>query len=272
MSWYVNRRGEQLWYEESGSGCSVILLHGWCMDSSVWKYQQSALSQLFKVLAPDLRGHGRSCGVTADVNFDCCAEDLIDFCESLDLRNIVLVGWSMGGQVAIRTAVDLTNRVAGMVLISATPCFTASSDFPYGLSRTEVDGMRLKLLRSTQRAVSGFHARLFEPDEFESVTQKSEVMTLLSEITVPDTSAAVAALDALAGTDMRPLLDVLSSPVLIVNGEQDRICLPQASDYLKEHISGARQLVFKRCGHAPFLTHSTECNSELVRFLRSVCE
>jgi pimeloyl-[acyl-carrier protein] methyl ester esterase len=240
------------------------------MSSAVWKYQLDGLAGSFRTLAPDLRGHGRSNTVCGSMSFAGFIDDLTDLLEQLNLSNVVLVGWSMGAQIAMQASAGLSGRLAGMVLVSATPCFTASEDFPYGLADKEASGMRLKVQRDTQRALDGFYARLFAEGELESRSLSSEIRELLLSIAPPDTGSVLEALDSLARADMRQFLPVITVPTLILNGSCDRICLPQASQYLKEHISGADQIVFHGCGHAPFLTRSHTFNTELVRFIRSV--
>ena len=272
MPWYENRKGEQLWYEDEGAGCPVVLVHGWCMSSAVWKYQFDDLAASVRLLAPDLRGHGRSRGISGHLDFESFTNDLVDLFDRLNLEKVVLVGWSMGGQVALLSYPELSGRLAGMVLVSATPRFTASDDFPHALAGNEALGMRLKVQRNTQRALDGFYSRLFAEGELENHSSSSEIKQLLSTITPPDTAAVLDALDALARTDMRPMLAGITIPTLILNGAQDRICLPQASSYLKEKIPEAEQAVFPDCGHAPFLTQSDQFNTELIRFARSVCE
>jgi pimeloyl-ACP methyl ester esterase len=272
MPWYLNRRGEQLWYEDQGAGCPVVLVHGWCMSSAVWKYQFDGLSSSMRLLAPDLRGHGRSRGISCDLNFESFATDLVDLCDALNPSKVVLVGWSMGAQIALQSSAELTGRLAGMVLVSATPRFTASDDFPHALACNEASGMRIKVQRNTQRALEGFYSRLFADGELENHPSGAEIKQLLSAIASPDTDSALESLDALARTDMRELLSTIAMPTLIMNGTQDRICLPQASTYLKEHIPDARQIEFLGCGHAPFLTQSRQFNTEISRFARSVCE
>jgi len=272
MPWYENRKGEQLWYEDEGAGCPVVLVHGWCMSSAVWKYQFDDLAASVRLLAPDLRGHGRSRGISGHLDFESFTNDLVDLFDRLNLEKVVLVGWSMGGQVALLSYPELSGRLAGMVLVSATPRFTASDDFPHALAGNEALGMRLKVQRNTQRALDGFYSRLFAEGELENHSSSSEIKQLLSTITPPDTAAVLDALDALARTDMRHLLATITIPTLIVNGALDRICLPQASSYLKEQIPDAEQTVFPRSGHAPFLTQSHQFNAEIIRFARSVCE
>lgn len=176
----------------------------------------------------------------------------------------------MGAQIALQACTELSERLAGLVLVSATPSFTASGDFPYGLAVNEAGGMRLKVQRNKQRALEGFYSRLFAEGELESCPHSTEIKQLLSSIRSPDTSAVLDALDALSRTDMRHLLATISIPTLILNGELDRICLPQASDYLKEQISGAEHIVFPDCGHALFLTRYDQFNAEILRFTRSL--
>ena len=272
MPWYVNRRGERLWYEDQGTGESVLLLHGWCMSSVVWKCQFDALAASMRLLAPDLRGHGCSKGVSSRLDFRSFTEDLVDLFEALDLSRVVLIGWSMGAQIALQASAALSCRLAGLVLVSATPSFIATDDFPYGLARNEANGMRLKIQRSTRRALDGFHTRLFAKGELESDSLAAEIKQLLAAIPSPDTAAVLDALDALARTDMSRLLATISVPTLVVNGGLDRICLPQASSYLKEHIPDAVQTVFQDSGHAPFLACSDLFNAEIIRFTRSVRE
>ena len=272
MPWYESRSGNQLWYEERGEGAPIVLLHGWCMSSAVWKYQLEELAASYRVLAPDLRGHGRSRSPSEILDFGGFAVDLIDLFDFLGLSGVVLVGWSMGAQIALQACAGLSDRLAALVLVSATPCFTASADFPHALSDKEASGMRLKVQRNTRRALDGFYTRLFAEGELESHSRAAEITHLLSSIESPDTVAVLDSLDALTSADMRPLLAAITAPTLIVNGERDRICLPAASHYLKTHIQGAEQKVFPRCGHAPFLTYSDQFNAEIIRFIRSISE
>jgi pimeloyl-[acyl-carrier protein] methyl ester esterase len=240
------------------------------MSSAVWKFQFDGLSPSLRVLAPDLRGHGLSRGVSGDLNFNAFADDLIDLFDRLNLSNAILVGWSMGAQIALQSCAELSGRLAGMVLVSGTPCFSARDGFPHGAAESEVRGMRLKVQRNLQRALNGFYSRLFAEGELENNAAAPEIKLLLQAIESPDTAAVLDALEALAGADMRYLLANISVPTLILNGASDQICLPQASNYLKEHIPGAEQTVFHCCGHAPFLTYSTKFNAEINRFTGSM--
>jgi pimeloyl-ACP methyl ester carboxylesterase len=160
----------------------------------------------------------------------------------------------------------LRDRLSGLVLIAGTPRFTQCDDFPYGLSMLEVEGMTGKVQRSLRRALMGFIARMFAPGELDDPSLSSNVQELLSSLPLPTTDAALQALDALVQTDLRDRLALIDLPTLVMNGDSDVICLPQASGYLAHRIPSARQVLFAGCGHAPFLTQSAGFNARLEEF------
>lgn len=270
MPWFENRSGEHLWYEDAGTGAPIIFLHGWCMSSAVWQHQFKTLDSSFRIIAPDLRGHGRSRPVFGYFDFEHFATDLLDLVRFLGLENVILVGWSMGGQIALQACHDLEDKMVGLVLVSATPSFTAQGDCPFGLTPNESSGMRIKVQRNIVRALSGFHSRMFADGEREELKLSGQVSELLKTIVPPETSVAVAALDSLVKADMRLLLPRISVPALVLNGDRDMICLPQASNYLAEHLKSARHIVFSGCGHAPFITRPEQFNDEITRYAGSI--
>jgi pimeloyl-[acyl-carrier protein] methyl ester esterase len=178
----------------------------------------------------------------------------------------------MGAQVALQACAALTGKLAGMVLVSATPRFAASDDFPHALADSEAFGMCLKVQRNLGRALEGFYSRLFAEGELQNHPYASDIKALLSSIIPPEATTALEALDALVQTDMRHLLAAITIPTLIMNGAMDQICLPQASIYLREQILRTEHVVFEQTGHAPFLTSAVQFNTEIIRFARSVCE
>lgn len=272
MAWFNNRAGERLWYREAGCGTPLILLHGWCMSSAVWQEQFDGLAASCRLIAPDLRGHGSSRPVAGRCDFQSLAADLCDLLQTLDCQDAILLGWSMGAQVALQACKDLAARLSGLVLVSATPSFTVRPDYPFGLSPAEAAGMRLKVQRNRERALNGFHARMFAAGEIETAVQSERVAEILSSVVPPETALAIEALDALSSADMRPQLAGIDLPVLLLHGDRDPICLPQASHYLAEGLRSARRTVFSGCGHAPFLTSPEQFNREIISFVGSIRE
>ena len=266
MPWYAGTSGSRLWYEECGAGTPIVFIHGWCMSSAVWSRQRSGLSASFRVITVDLPGHGKSTPGAAGFYLKVCVGEIAGLCEHLDLHNALLAGWSLGSLIALESFASIRARLAGLVLIAGTPRFTQGDGFPHGLSRIEVDGMTRKFQRSMQRAIEGFTARMFAPGELDDPSLAAMVAELLAAVPMPTAAVALQALDVLVEADLRERLAVIDLPTLVMNGDGDVICLPQASEYMAGRIPLARQIVFAGCGHAPFLTQSTGFNTCLVDF------
>jgi pimeloyl-ACP methyl ester esterase len=272
MPWYENDTGDSLWYEERGRGPAIVFIHGWCMSSSIWKLQLESLSSSYRVIAPDLRGHGRSAQSGHGYHFEGFAADMVALFRHLDLKDTILAGWSLGAQVAIQAFAQLSGRLAGLVLIDGTPRFIASEEFPYGLSKIEGEGMGLKLRRNADRALEGFMNLMFAPGELDDKAMNGPVRELLSTIKTPAIDVALKSLNSLIEVDMRHLLPAIDLPALVINGARDVICLPEASSFMAEHISDCRHIVMQGCGHAPFLTRQKAFETALVDFSRSLYE
>lgn len=262
MPLFENGAGTCLWYEDQGAGTPIIFIHGWCMSSAVWGLQLEGLSDSFRVITLDLPGHGRSPANAAGFHIEACAADITGLIEHLGIYGAIVAGWSLGVLIAIETCLLSTERLSGLILISGTPRFVESDDYPYGLSRMEVDGMSKKVLRSIQRAMDGFIARMFTSGEVRSAC----IQQLLSSVPVPTADVALQALEALVEADMRERLTRIKCPTLVLHGDCDVICLPQASEFMSMHIPTAQQVVFSGCGHSPFLTQSKKFNTCLEDF------
>jgi pimeloyl-ACP methyl ester esterase len=270
MPWYVGSSGNSLWYEERGVGRPVVFVHGWCMSSAVWGMQLEGLSGSCRVIAVDLRGHGQS-PLPADGFCSAgCVADLTGLFETLDIRRALLAGWSLGSMIVLEAFPHLRDRLSGLVLIGATPRFTQCPEFPHGLPQVEVEGMAGKLRRSMRRALEGFTGRMFAAGERDEAECSAEAQALLSCLPLPVPAVALQALAVLAGTDLRDRLPLIDLPTLIVNGDSDVICLPQASDFLAQQIRTSQQVVFAGCGHAPFLTRSSRFNRCIEEFIGMV--
>lgn len=262
MPWFEGAAGNRLWYEDNGVGTAIIFVHGWCMSSAVWDLQREALTDSFRVITLDLRGHGNSSPHPEGFHIKGCAEDIAALIGHLDLHHTILAGWSLGALIALVSVPLCKERLAGLMLISATPRFVQALDFPFGLSQLEVDGMAKKVQRNIQRALEGFVARMFAPGE----SKTAGVQNIVSTIPVPPTFVALQALEALADADLRDHLSVINIPTLIVHGDSDVICLPLAAEFMAKRILLSQQVLFSGCGHVPFLTQSNKFNACLEGF------
>ncbi len=268
MPWCNLKSGRRLWYEDHGEGPLLVLLHGWCMSSAVWRFQFETLGRTFRVIAPDLRGHGQSEAASDGHDFAGFSADVVELFQHLDLHDAVLAGWSLGAQVALLAYAGLRERLCGLVLISGTPRFVAADDFPYGLGTVEIAGMGVKVRRNPVKALQGFMADMFADGERGIHEQDERIRQILGAIPLPDKQVAVQALKALEEADMRGVLPAIDLPTLILHGDQDRICLPGASAYMARHITASSHVAFNGCGHVPFLTQCNEFNDAMSSFSR----
>jgi pimeloyl-[acyl-carrier protein] methyl ester esterase len=270
MSFLESTAGGRLCYHQQGSGRPLLFVHGWCMSGQVWQRQQ-VLADQYRVLTFDLRGHGYSTVPTGGMGgFAGYAADLVDLMEALDLQDTVLVGWSLGAQVLLKAYAAIAARVAGIVLVGATPRFTAAPYFPFGLPPKEAEGMRLKIRRNLERTLDGFHRQLFVAGELANPQLQETVQAILAGVPVPSTAAALDGLEALMTAEMQHEAASVSCPALLLHGDQDPICLPQASAWLAEQMPASRRLLYHGCGHAPFLSRADQFNHDLRQFVEGL--
>jgi pimeloyl-[acyl-carrier protein] methyl ester esterase len=260
-----------IWYEEQGSGRPVLFVHGWCMSSAVWGLQQAAVAAEYRFIALDLRGHGRSQFSGGQMEgFSGYAEDIVNLAEQLHLHDLVIVGWSLGAQALLKAYPRLQARIDALVLVGGTPRFSAAPHFPYGLPPHEAEGMRIKVRRNLDRALEGFQRNLFVTGELDDPVIARQVALVLARITPPSTAAALEGLETLMEEEVLDEAALVSCPTLLFHGEHDRICLPGASCWLEQTISGSRRNSYSGCGHAPFLSNSQRFNHDLIAFIREL--
>lgn len=132
MSTFTTQDGTEIYYKDWGSGKPVLFSHGWPLDADMWEYQMEYLSSRgYRTIAFDRRGFGRSDQPWTGYDYDTFADDIAQLINHLDLRDVTLVGFSMGGgDISRYIARHGSERVAGVVLLGAvTPLFGKKADF-----------------------------------------------------------------------------------------------------------------------------------------------
>jgi len=257
--------GIAIHYTDDGKGMPLLFIHGWLMSHRVWALQ-APLAAGFRVITLDLRGHG-SAGA-ADFSYNACCADIALLCDCLSLDRVIVVGWSMGAQIALKAYPSLEKAVAGMVLVGGTPHFCSSSDFPYGVAPAEARSMMLRIKRDYNRAAGEFFSSMFSSEETGSVAMKLLADRVVSSL--PSLDTAMSALNELINSDLRAHLPFISAPVMLIHGVDDKICLPGASQYMAEKIPSAAIELISAAGHAPFLANPEAFNRMLSGFVRTV--
>lgn len=268
MPFLETREGVRLHYRTIGAGPPLVFIHGWAMSGEVWRFQER-LADGCQVIIPDLRGHGRSSAPGSGYSFENFADDLVELFTALRLDKAILVGWSMGAQVALQASPLLRERLAALVLVSGTPRFTAGEDFPHGLPPAEAKGLGLLLKRDFQNAVGGFFGRMFTEGELLPGSAGRMVeQNIMAEL--PARHATQEALASLARADLRNVLPFVDLPVLLIHGSADTICLPAAARYMAELLPHAGLEMMEGVGHAPFLSRPADFSLILRKFLDGI--
>lgn len=260
--------GVNLHCDEMGSGRPVVFLHGWAMSGRVWRFQQQ-LDIESRLIFLDQRGHGQS-GTAAGYTLEDFAGDLPSFFEQLDLQDAVVMGWSMGVQVALQAFPALRSRVAALILVGGTPRFTTCDGYPHGKPAVEVKGMEVRLRRDYQKTMGDFFKGMFAEGEMDAAQYQRIVHEIVMGGRSPDHEAARQALQILSAADLRQQLPDVDRPVLLVHGELDTICPAGASVYMAQRLPQATLKLIPGCGHAPFMTRPEEFNAVVREFLAQV--
>jgi pimeloyl-ACP methyl ester carboxylesterase len=260
-----------LYYEDHGSGRPVVLIHGWPLSSASWEKQVPALLVAgYRVISYDRRGFGNSSKPTSGYDYDTFAKDLQQIMTTLDLREVALVGHSMGGgEVARYIGTYGSDRVQKVAFIDAIPPFLLKTpDNPRGMDRSVFDGFIASIAQDRYTYLSWFLANFYNVDVLGGKLVSDDVVR--ASWNVGAASSAKGFGDCVPAwlTDFRPDLARITVPTLVVHGDADRILPINATGIpLHESIRGSRLAVIQGGPHGTIWTHAEKVNAELVNFL-----
>lgn len=271
-----------------GEGKPIVFIPGLPFGHEMFEYQFTWLPQYgFRCIGISMRGFGRSSQPWGEYTYDLFADDLHSALQTLDLRNITLAGFSMGGAIALRyMARHGGDRVANLVLCgAAASSFTIRPDFPFGTEPGAVESL-IDLCRSDRAKFNAeFSAQLFK----DSTTVTPQLLDWFQSMGMAASPHATAAcLTALRDEDLRNDLKAVQVPTIIFHGVYDKICpfgltetmtaptdaMPAVAKAMATEakaiaggIRGAKLIRFESSGHALFYEEREKFNSELKNFI-----
>jgi pimeloyl-[acyl-carrier protein] methyl ester esterase len=234
------------------------------MNSGAFALLRSALNE-FPSDALDLPGHGKRpwraehAGLAAHAAL--LASELPQRC--------VLVGWSMGGQLALELARLHPERVQALVLLATTPKFPQTTDWPHGLDSRTRAVFRMMLERDWRQTLDDFIALQLRGSRDAASVQQALQQSLLEQ-GLPVAAAMQAGLDWLDEVDLRAVISDVHQPTLVIAGQHDRVTPPAAGRWLAEQLPQGQHLEVLRAGHAPHLSHTAEVCTGVRSFLRKL--
>lgn len=251
--------------ETRGSGPTLGLLHGWGLNLRVWDELAAALCRRFRIVAIDLPGHGRSAWLPERSSLLAQAQQVHETLSATASRYGVL-GWSLGGQVALRLAAA-QSAVERLVLIAATPRLSAAADWPHGAPSERLAEQAAELRTDYRRTVGDF-LELQVRGAAGSAATLTRLRAALFAHGEARPEALAQGLELLRDTDLRPLLGGIGQPTLVIAGQYDRVTHPEASRALAGLLPAARYAEIRRAAHAPFLSHLPQVSALVDEFLR----
>jgi 3-oxoadipate enol-lactonase len=253
-------------YADEGPGPAVVLLHGYPLSRAMWAEQIPSLGAIYRVIAPDLRGHGNSPAPEGIYTIDEMADDVIETLDRLHIpEQVVLGGLSMGGYVALSIILRYPERVRALLLIDTQ----AGADSTEAAAGREVTAKAVLEANSAAPIVDGMIARLFSPVFRDHRPEKVEPLRTVMAQTTPRGIAG--ALRGMAKRpDRRADLAKIAVPTLVLVGEVDVITPPAVAKSLAEAIPGAQLDVIPGAGHMAPYENPSVANTVILRFLQSL--
>ncbi len=258
----------------------LLMLHGWGLHGGIWEGlgapsprgpEQDAG---YSYLTPDLPGHGHdhsygnsygnSYGTGAEVDAY-TLDALARHHEDRLARRTVLTGWSLGGMVALTLTRRRPERIAGLVLIGATPRFTTAPGWPHALDPAVLADFSTALENDAEATLRRFLALQSQGcPGARSLTRR--LRALAEDAPPPRASALAGGLDILRSADLRDLLNEIHCPVLLIHGERDPVVPAAAARAMAARLADARLHLLPGAGHAPFLSHARHCHELIQAF------
>ncbi|MBX3034739.1 MAG: alpha/beta hydrolase [Bdellovibrionaceae bacterium] len=258
-----------LYYEDHGSGTPVVLIHGWPLSGRSWEKQVPALLEAgFRVITYDRRGFGKSSQPSQGYDASTLAADLDSVMTQLDLREAILVGFSMGGaEVARYLGRYGTERVDRAVFVSAvTPFLLKTEENPEGVEASVFDGIRQKIIEDRPQFLTSFLKDFYNVGLFDKVSDEAVRMSWLIAVGASPIGS-LKAVDAWL-EDFRGDLRSIDIPVLVVHGDSDKTVPIKASGArMREFIPHCEDHTISGAPHGLNWTHAEELNRILLDFV-----
>jgi len=261
----------QLYYEDHGEGRPVVLIHGYPLSGRAWDKQLPVLLEDGRrVITYDRRGFGKSSQPTTGYDYDTFASDLNALLEALDLRDVTLVGHSMGtGEVTRYLGRYGSARVSRGVLVSPIPPFLLQTDDnPDGLPSSLFDGFVQTARDDAPAWMKGFLDNFYNFDKLRGTRVSDQAYQASWNVASSASATAAVACIPTWETDFRADLPRIDVPMLMIQGDADRILpYPKTGARLAGMIRDLQSVVIEDGPHAISWTHADQVNSALLKFM-----
>lgn len=272
MSTITTQDGTQIYYKDWGTGQALLFSHGWPLSADSWEAQMLFLAgNGYRCIAHDRRGHGRSSQTWNGNDMDTYADDLAQLIEHLDLKDIVLIGFSAGGgEVARYIGRHGTKRVAKAALIAAVvPLMLKTTDNPDGLPMEKFDAIRTASLADRSQFYRDLASGpFFGANRPGAKVSQGMIDTFWHQGIMAGHKNAFDCIKAFSETDFSADLRKFDVPTLIIHGDDDQI-VPIGAAALRSAklIKNATLKIYAGASHGLTTTHADQLNADLLGFI-----
>jgi len=264
--------GTQLYYKDWGTGKPVLFSHGWPLDADMWDSQLNFLAERgYRAIAFDRRGFGRSEQPWSGYDYDTFASDINELITHLDLQDLTLVGFSMGGgDVARYLSLYGSARVAALVLLGAvTPMFGKSESHPQGVDLSVFDGIRDGLRQDRAQFIKDFSTPFYGTNAGQTVSEGVLIQTLNVAL-LASLKSTIDCVTSFSETDFRADMPKIDVPTLVIHGSHDQIVpFDVTGKVAAATIRDAELKVYDNAPHGFTVTHQDRLNDDLLAFLQA---
>lgn len=250
--------GASLFYIDWGAGTPVLFTHPWSLSAEIWEYQLTDLvDEGVRCVAYDRRGHGRSTDPGRGYDYDRLADDLAAVIDQLDLRDVTLVGYSMGNGEAVRYLQRHGSaRIARLVMVSTVSPRSESNFLPL-IAALKQD--RPAFFAKGVLAFTGGHPSV------------SPAMTewVVGQFMQASPKGSIDCLRTISGSDLRADMRAVTVPTLVIHGDKDQVNpLERSAQKVVEMIRGSTLKIYEGAPHGLAITHRERLAQEILAFVR----
>lgn len=253
--------------EDIGEGHPVVFLHGWPANNKMFEYQaQRVVENGYRYIGIDYRGFGLSDTTAFDYDYDSIADDIQKVIDELEIVNYSIVGFSVGGALALNYAAKHNNpNLQKMVLLGpAGPSFVQRDGYPYGMKADEVTELMESISEDQPKTITDFGEEFFSSNTNVSDAYK----TYFSNLTLTSSLIGTVKLaESLRDEDIREKVKNIDLPVYGIHGTDDAVCPIEFSEELEKIMPNYQLTKVKDVGHALFVEKKQEVNDLLLEFL-----
>ena len=261
----------RLAYSDYGFGDPVVMIHGWPLSREMWEYQLGDLVDAgFRVVKYDRRGFGKSSKPWNGYDYDTFAADLNEILEQLDLKNVTLVGFSMGGGEVVRYLSNYgTQRVKKIALISTVlPFLQKTAGNPDGVDQKVFEEIMQQIRNDRVGFLDEFGKVFFGVNMVSHPVSKPllEYYRMLGSFAAA--RSTLQCVIAFSQTDFTEDVRAIKIPTLIIHGNDDKIVpIEASSNRTAAMIPGSHYLVYEGAPHGLFYEYRQKLNADLVNFI-----